>query len=95
MLIRKHRNNASFDVSQLPIKLQSCKEKLEGVISQMDAAKIEVENPFPQENELQQKTERLNELNVLLNMDEKDHTLIDGEQDVDNDEPERAMGMER
>lgn len=42
----------------------------------------EVERPFPQEEELSQKMERLAELNALLDMDHKDNEIVESEPDV-------------
>ena len=48
---------------------------------------IFVDRPFPQEQEYADKSARLKELNILLNMDEKDHEILDGEPDAGDDEP--------
>ena len=59
-------------------------------MAQLETAKIEVEKPFAFEDELKEKTERLNKLNIELNLDEKDNTVIDDEPEQNNDEqPER------
>ncbi|MET0017973.1 DEAD/DEAH box helicase family protein [Oscillibacter sp.] len=59
-------------LGQYPAKEQSCRERLEKLQRQLDTAKVEVQKPFAKELELQQKTERLEELNALLNLDEKE-----------------------
>ena len=46
---------------------------------QLENAKAEVERPFPQEEELSQKMERLAELNALLDMDHRDNEIVEGE----------------
>ncbi len=51
--------------------------------TQLDNARAEMEAPFARETELTEKTARLKELNILLNMDEKDKTLIDDAPDED------------
>ena len=52
--------------------------------------------PFAREEELAEKTARLNELNVLLKVDEKDKTLIDSVPDEGEEGPERkVVGLER
>lgn len=52
--------------------------------------------PFAREEELAEKTARLNELNVLLKVDEKDKTLIDSVPDEGEEVPERkVVGLER
>lgn len=55
--------------------------------TQLENAKSEVERPFVQEDELKTKSARLDELNILLNMDQKDNELLEGELDDVADEP--------
>ena len=55
-----------------PEKLAEAEQRLETVQEQMTNAKEEVGKPFPKEEELNQKLERLSELNALLNMDERE-----------------------
>ena len=55
----------------LPIKEQACREQLSNLQTQLETAKAEVQKPFPREAELNTKTARLEELNALLNMDNK------------------------
>ena len=57
-----------------PEKLAEAEQRLETVREQMTNAKEEVGKPFPKEEELNQKLERLSELNALLNMDEREDT---------------------
>jgi hypothetical protein len=62
----------------------------------MEAAKGEVERPFPQEQEYTEKSARLKELNILLNMDQKGHEILDMEPDEgDMESPQRDRGVER
>ena len=61
--------------------------QLENVNVQLETAKDEVDRPFPQEQEYTDKSARLKELNVLLNMDQKDHELLDMEPDDSYVEP--------
>ena len=56
----------------LPIKEQTCREQLSNLQTQLETAKVEVQKPFPCEEELKAKTARLEELNALLNMDNKE-----------------------
>ncbi len=56
----------------LPIKEQTCREQLANLQTQLETAKTEVQKPFPREEELKAKTARLEELNALLNMDNKE-----------------------
>ena len=61
--------------------LKNCEGQLEAVQTQLATAKGELDRPFPQEQELTEKSARLKELDILLNMDEKDHEILDGEPD--------------
>ena len=65
----------------LPIKEQNCREKLHDLQTQMETAKVEVQQPFAREEELRTKTARLEELNALLNMDKKEPEIVDAEPD--------------
>jgi len=58
-------------------KLQNCENLLSETQSQMKAAQGEVLRPFPQEQEYLTKSARLKVVNSLLNMDEKDSTILD------------------
>jgi len=68
-------------VERLPDQLDSKKLELDNTKKQFETAKIEVEKPFSQEEELQQKTSRLQELNILLNLDKNENEFIDSEPD--------------
>ena len=46
---------------------------------ELENAKLEVEKPFPQEDELKRKSARLDELNILLNMDKRESEIVDGD----------------
>ena len=69
-------------------RLAACVEQLENTHVQLENAKVEVQKPFPQEEELKYKTERLNELNALLNLDKKENEIVDGERG--EEEPQRS-----
>ena len=56
---------------------------LENVKTQLNTARIEVDKPFPREDELKTKTARLDELNILLNMDKRENEIGDTEPDED------------
>ena len=73
----------------LPIKEQTCREQLFNLQTQLEAAKAEVQKPFPREAELNTKTARLEELNTLLNLDHKEPEIVDAEPDEDQRPPER------
>lgn len=57
-------------------ELSEAETKLDNVTHQLETAKLEVQKPFPAEEELKEKMERLAELDALLNMDEKDETPV-------------------
>ena len=59
------------ELAKLPARLEAAKTKKAEIISQFENAKVEVEKPFAFEEELKEKTDRLNTLNIELNLDEK------------------------
>lgn len=69
------------EIEKIPDRLLHCQERLETLKEQLETAKLEVQKPFAQEEELQQKTARLGELNVMLDMDKKEHPILDVEPD--------------
>ena len=69
-------------------QLEDAIAKLANVEQQLETAKIEVEKPFPQEQELSDKLARLAELNSLLDMDEKGEDAVDLDEDAPKQEPE-------
>lgn len=73
----------------LPVKEQTCRDRLGELQTQMETAKTEVERPFAREDELRQKTARLEELNALLNMDNKGPTEPEQTQKLKETEIER------
>ncbi len=83
-------------LARLPEELEEAQQKLENVQRQLATAKEEVAKPFVKEEELQEKLERLTELNVLLNMDEKSPVETAGLDEEDRDDedidiPEKDM----
>ena len=70
-------------LAAMPEQLTACGEQLENTKAQLVTAKIEVEKPFPREDELKTKTARLDELNILLNMDKRENEISDTEPDED------------
>jgi hypothetical protein len=58
-------------------KLKTCIENLESTKTQLEAAKVEVEKPFPQEAELNDKTGRLSEINIALNLDKRENEIVE------------------
>ena len=69
-----------------PEKLADAEQRLETVQEQMANAKEEVGKPFPKEEELNQKLERLSELNALLNMDEREDTETEQSESKEKEE---------
>lgn len=62
------------ELAQLPLRLNGTKAQLQNTYTQMENAKAEIGKPFPQEAELRQKSDRLAELNILLDMDGKSNS---------------------
>ena len=76
--------------------LEAEQNRLEETKGQLENARAELQTPFAREAELAEKTKRLKELNILLNMDEKDKTLMDDGPDEGEEIPERkVVGLER
>ena len=77
------------ELSKIPAKLEAAKVKKAETVEQLSNAKVELEKPFAYEDELREKTERLNVLNIELNLDKKDPAVLDAEPEQSNDMPER------
>ena len=73
-------------LSSIDRKLTESEQKLETVQQQLATAQEEVKKPFPKEAELNEKMERLSELNALLNMDEKGNETIMADEDIGREE---------
>ncbi|NDO40734.1 hypothetical protein FMM72_16220 [Anaerotruncus colihominis] len=69
--------------------LKSAQDDLTTYETQLASAKVEVEKPFPQEDELKTKSARLDELNILLNMDKQENEIVDGDVGDEADTPDR------
>jgi hypothetical protein len=83
-------------IERLPEQLHSTEERLKDTNMQLESAKAEVDKPFAQEQELEQKSARLAELDSLLNMGEKDSVMLDdGVDDPDQLEREVDKDWER
>lgn len=70
-------------------RLHKAEEQLENTKAQLETAKVVVEKPFAQEDELKQKMTRLTELNALLDMDKGDTPVVGGEPDEGDLPPTR------
>ena len=77
------------ELSRLPVMLTAAKTRKEEIVTQLENAKVEVKKPFAFEEELKEKTDRLNALNIELNLNEKDPSAIDTEPEQGNELPER------
>lgn len=77
------------ELSKLPARLEAAKTKKAETIVQLETAKEEIKKPFAFENELKEKTERLNALNIELNLNEKDTSVMDTEPEQTEEQPER------
>ena len=77
------------ELSKLPARLEAAKTKKVETIAQLETAKEEIKKPFAFEDELKEKTERLNALNIELNLNEKDTSVMDTEPEQAEEQPER------
>ena len=77
------------ELSKLPARLEAAKTKKAEIIAQLEIAKAEIKKPFAFEDELKEKTERLNALNIELNLNEKDTSVMDTEPEQAEEQPER------
>lgn len=78
-----HGNIVRIDngIERFEEALADTKNSLENMEKQFETAKQEIEKPFAKEEELRAKTTRLDELNILLNMDKKENEIVGGEPD--------------
>ena len=78
-----HGNIVRIDngIERFEETLADTKNSLENTEKQFETAKQEIEKPFAKEEELKAKTARLDELNILLNMDKKENEIVGGEPD--------------
>ena len=76
-------------------RLSSVENNLEDTKKNYESAKKEIEKPFPQEEELKTKSKRLDELNIKLNLNNKDKEIIDDGNDISDDSQEYKKEYER
>lgn len=76
-------------IEKISDNLEAVKAELEGLEKQFEVAKEEVKKPFSKEQELKEKTDRLNVLNALLNVDKRDNELADDAPDEGEELPDR------
>ncbi len=74
-------------IEKISERLEEKKQELSTLEQQFDTAKAEVEKPFDKEEELTEKTNRLNVLNGLLNVDKRENELVDGTLDEGDSVP--------
>jgi len=80
----------------MAVTLQKSERTLEDAQAQLKSAQGEVNRPFPQEQEYQEKSKQLKEVNSFLNMDEKDNAVLDAEPDEgDAERGAKIVGRER
>ena len=77
------------ELAKLPTRLEAAKTKRAETIVQLETAKVEVQKPFAFEEELKEKSERLNTLNIELNLDKTDPAVLDAEPEQAEEQPER------
>ena len=77
-------------IEKISDNLEAVKAELEGLEKQFEVAKEEVKKPFSKEQELKEKTDRLNVLNALLNVDKRDNELADDAPDEGEELPDRS-----
>ena len=86
---------SALHMEKITEHLVNARSQLAHTTEQLENARTEMTAPFPKEAELAEKTARLKELNILLNMDEKDKSLIDAAPEEDAPEKPGARQLER
>lgn len=92
-----HGNIVRIDngIERFEEALADTKNSLENTEKQFETAKQEIEKPFAKEEELRAKTARLDELNILLNMDKKENEIVGGEPDEGEMIEKKSKNFER
>ena len=84
------------EIGKFPARLEAAKTRKAETLEQLANAKTEVLKPFAYEDELKEKNDRLNALNIELNLDEKDTPVMDTEPEQESEQPEkRTQDRER
>ena len=84
------------EIGKIPARLEAAKTRKAETLEQLANAKTEVLKPFAFEDELKEKNDRLNALNIELNLDEKDTSVMDTEPEQTEEQPEKkTQDMER
>lgn len=76
-------------------KISNAESNLEDTKKNYENAKIEIQRPFSKEEELKAKSKRLDELNIKLNLNNKDKEIIDDGNDISTDSQECKRDYER
>ena len=79
--VDKYGDLRADGIDRFAESLSLAENDLENIKNQLETAKKEVQKPFSQEEELRTKLARLDELNILLNMDKRDNEIVGGEPD--------------
>ena len=79
-------DNALADMEK---KVENAKIKLENLNQQYENAKIEVKVPFDKEDELKEKSIRLDRVNALLNLNEKDNVIVEENEEEKTEDKEQ------
>lgn len=82
-------------VDGLAKELEAYRETLQDTKNQLESAKVELERPFAKEGELAKKSEKLKELNILLNMGQKDEAMLDDTPDENSKDKGDSRKFER
>ena len=76
-------------------ELETYREALQDIRNQLENAKVELETPFAKEKDLAEKSKRLKELNILLNMNQVNRSLLDDGPEGNTPNKEKTRGVER
>ena len=82
-------------LNSIESRLSNVENNLEDTKKNFENAKIEINKPFPKEEELKAKSKRLDELNIKLNLNQKDKEIIDDGDDLSNDSQQCKKEYER
>lgn len=72
-------------LSNVEKELEQNKKELENTKKQLENAKIDVKIPFDKEDELKEKSIRLDRVNALLNLNEKESIIMEDDEKIDDD----------
>ena len=82
-------------IDGLQTRLEAVRDELENTKVQLERARTDMNEPFPKEAELEEKTARLKTLNILLNMDQKDKEILDDSPEGEVVEKDKVRGEVR